>query len=434
MTRKLYQIILFIQLLIYGSLSVLDEAKLRECLNAYYAQYIQNSADVLFTPTQYVIGLPECVIKMKPDDTGTDICNLKAPQELGGVDFSVLSGFFECFNEWNDGSDIQQPGATAILWSGDEGEAGANQEITKHNNGFPEPKPGSKFTDKRVKACDINLAILNRMNMEKITREMKKEQAVPSLSDEQRQMFFDLTFLWFIWNSDPEVHDYTIQQFSSIKAYEHGRVQGRNKLLEAGVTEALTINNIFWKVELPSIARMFYFKQQQSHQIKPKLELNLRLYERGNAVPEYPPEKKAKQRLGIMGRKRSKNKKKSQQPVPRQENIMWHKYDLFDDNGLDKVHVIYYDHSGGVNYPLYMNAKDVTTCTLQDVIDKYNAVQGNQKLRINLPLYTNMNALLQFLDWASKLPINGGVAGKFHSTSLNFTQLQPCCRPKSTKR
>ena len=354
MTRKAYQIILFTQLLIYGSLSALDEGKLRECLDAYYAKYIAHSSDVVFTPTQFVVGLPECVIKMKPGDA--DKCNLKS--------FSALSGMFECFNQWNHGSDIQQPGTTAVLWSGIQGEQGARQEVK-------DAKPGQKFIDKLVPACEVNVDVLNKMKKE------RDEKGVTSVSDEQRRMFFGLTFLWLIWNSNPEDHSYTIKQFSSIKVYEEDRINGRKNLMEKGVTEALTINNFFWNIELPSIARLFTFKLHGNNQITPKLEINLLVYENGKPVP----------------------------------NTVWHKYNLFGNDGLDKIHVIYYDRPKRYIYPLLMEKTSKTTGTFQDLINKYNAGQANNELKVKLPIYLNVRALLEFVEWVSKLPFNGGVSG-----------------------
>ena len=220
---KAYQILAIIQLLIYGVFCIAEEnkPKLTACLKNYYIDFIKAKGTTIFTPDEYIMGLP---FDIASDKTGEGL-NDKIKNWRNGIygdKFTILAGFFECFNTFNldengQPADIQAKGAAALLWSGKEGEKHTNTIAKKSKDAWIEAsrenKPTQTLNDHKVPACESFIGTM-------YAKLERKPEGIFKLTESQKTMFRGLAFLWFIWNSDPEDHQYTINQYGSIEGYD----------------------------------------------------------------------------------------------------------------------------------------------------------------------------------------------------------------------
>jgi len=353
------------------------KANIYDNSNHLTAKIPENS--VLFPPSVYLKYLPKCITTVTSETLGSCDMNFNSNGN-NNRNLTPLKGLFACINAEAAGGELQNKGATAVLWSGVDGKKKAEDLFTAHKKithlfnwdpvlgVYPDTKVSvlKKYLGPAGfsgKAADIYAGIKN-------------------MPKGYERMLIDMSCMWLVFNSDPTSHSNTMHDWASLAGYEtyaNKANKGRKSISYAGITKALVINNYFWNVEVPTIARLFslidYTNIQGQTRNNAHLTVHLRTYT-VNAQSD---------KITASG---------------------WAAHDLFGAlNTLNQIPIVFEgpDH---LQYPIYKGDTADNTATiakLGDLVTKYNAGKGSNA-QITSPLHLDTTKLLDFIEWTRGIP------------------------------
>eukprot|EP01084_Bolivina_argentea_P276182 471213_1 len=340
---------------------------LRECLINYGISNTVTDEDYVVTPKDdYLTRLPLCITTV----TVASSCDMDEKVDR-------FKDLFICLNTHNHGDTIQHHSSNVILWSGKEGKQRAREQIkhAKDKDTFTIPRFGwegkvpktatkGKYTDKDVPVMEAYY--------DTMIRQIR-------VRGETKRQFIDLALMWLIFNSNVKTHGNKVDQYSSLKGYETWKKRGEERpspnagkpsLIKAGITKALIINNYFWSIEMPTVARLFSqtsYSGSIHSRSGAKLKTHLRTYiinDDGTVVGNA-----------------------------------WDTQNIFGSiHSLRNIPVIF--EKNNINYPIYKGGPEdkPTPCNLRDLITIYNN-GGSDGDRITTKLHMDIGKLIQFVHW-----------------------------------
>eukprot|EP01083_Nonionella_stella_P035621 97165_1 len=328
---------------------------------------------LLLESTVYLSKLPLCISTVKD---GVD-CDMDDA-------VSRLKPLFVCINEEANGQQLQKEGAAAVLWSGKRGRAKAESTHTegKFTFGtlFGKGKTPGIYPDTSVNVLKDYLSLAGYAG--KAADIYASSQEPPQPTGYER-MLIDMSCIWLLFNSNPKSHGNALHAWTSLAGYEERRGKknrGRLALSHAvnedgtpGIKQALVINNYFWNVELPAIARLYSFIYSDTA-TPGALKVHLTTYDVDTGTDTITP-------------------------------VGWAEHDIFSVIGdLTRIKVVFHNHKDHVQYPIYKGEDtDPKTADLWDLVEIFNQRRASA-LRIEGRLHHNFDHLLDFIKWTREIP------------------------------